>query len=162
MGSSIKETLPTMFALARERTEMSRIQLAGMLADVFLQGSVDLTLREEEQVNELITSLMTNASPTVRAHLVKKFADVAKMPRTMAANSGEGRYRDCASHFDVLRDVDGRRPRPRDRRQRQRPCDGDCPAHQDQRSRGGRACHDGRCAGLSFGEGFFEIRGLGD
>ena len=86
MVSSIKDTLPTMFALAREHTEMSRIQLAGMLADVFLQTDAELSLREEEQVNELINSLMTIASPMVRAHLVKKFADVSKMPRAIAAN----------------------------------------------------------------------------
>ncbi|MFA4995270.1 MAG: DUF2336 domain-containing protein [Bdellovibrionales bacterium] len=86
MAITIKETLPTMFALAREHTEMSRIQLAGMLADVFLQGGADLTLREEEQVNELINSLMANASPKVRIHLVKKFTDIGKMPRQIAAN----------------------------------------------------------------------------
>ncbi|MDD4615936.1 MAG: DUF2336 domain-containing protein [Alphaproteobacteria bacterium] len=83
---SIKESLPKMLALARERTELSRIQLAGMLADVFLTGNVKLSMREEEQLNELINQLMFNSSPQVRSHLVKKFVDLSKMPRLIAAN----------------------------------------------------------------------------
>jgi uncharacterized protein (DUF2336 family) len=86
MAKYIKETLPTMLALAREHTELSRIQLAGMLADVFLSEDAKLSLREEEQVNGLIDHLMFNSSPQVRTHLAKKFADVARMPRRIAAN----------------------------------------------------------------------------
>lgn len=75
-----------MLALAHERTELSRVQLAGMLADVFLADDISLSLREEEQLNELISNLMANASSQVREHLVKKFVDVTKMPRPIAAN----------------------------------------------------------------------------
>lgn len=90
MAKSIKETLPTMLALAREHTELSRIQLAGMLADVFLTDETKLSLREEEQVDELINHLMFNASPQVRAHLVKKFVDVSRMPHRIAVNLAQG------------------------------------------------------------------------
>jgi len=86
MVVSVKETLPTMFALAREHTELSRIQLAGMLADIFLSGDVKLSTYEEEQLNEIINHLMANSTPQVRDHLVKKFIDVAKMPRRIASN----------------------------------------------------------------------------
>jgi uncharacterized protein (DUF2336 family) len=84
--SSIKEVFPTMLALARERSELSRVQLAGMLADVFLRTDVTLSLREEEQVNELVDQLMLNSTPKVRTQLVEKFVDVARMPRRIAAN----------------------------------------------------------------------------
>jgi uncharacterized protein (DUF2336 family) len=86
IAGSLKETLPTMLALAREHTELSRIQLAGMLADVFLNENAKLTPREEEQVNELINQLMFNCSSQVRMHLLKKFVDVSKMPRQIATN----------------------------------------------------------------------------
>jgi uncharacterized protein (DUF2336 family) len=84
--SVLKDTLPKMFALAREQTELSRIQLAGMLADVFLSDDASLSLREEEMVNELIDQLLLSSSPTVRAQLVAKFVDLARMPRRIAAN----------------------------------------------------------------------------
>lgn len=87
MAMSIKEALPTMLALAHENTELSRIQLAGMLADVFLsEDSQKLVLREEEQLNELINVLMTSSSAQVRSHLIKKFVDVSKMPRRIATD----------------------------------------------------------------------------
>ena len=84
--SALKDTLPKMFALAREHSELSRIQLAGMLADVFLCPDAKLNLREEEQVNELIDVLMFNSTPQVRAQLIKSFVDVTKMPRRIASN----------------------------------------------------------------------------
>ncbi len=75
-----------MFALAHEHTELSRIQLAGMLADIFLNPDVRLELREEEILNDLITQLMLNSSPQVRAHLIKKFTNINLMPRQIALN----------------------------------------------------------------------------
>jgi uncharacterized protein (DUF2336 family) len=84
--SVLKDTLPKMFALAREQTELSRIQLAGMLADVFLSEEASLSLREEEMVNELIDQLLLSSSPIVRTQLVAKFVDMARMPRRIAAN----------------------------------------------------------------------------
>lgn len=82
--SKLQNTLPAMFALAHERTEGARIELAGMLADLFLSEETQLSLREEELVNELIDQLLQNRSPAVRAQLVKKFANAAKMPRKIA------------------------------------------------------------------------------
>ena len=86
MIDTLNETLPTMLALARERTDLSRVQLAGMLADVFLNEKIHLSQREEEQLNELIDLLMFNCPPQVRTQLVKKFVDVTHMPRRMATN----------------------------------------------------------------------------
>ena len=54
MTNTIKETLPTMLALAHDHSELSRIQLVGMLADIFLRSNIILSLREEEQLNELV------------------------------------------------------------------------------------------------------------
>jgi uncharacterized protein (DUF2336 family) len=98
MSTSVKENLPKMLALAREKTELSRIQLAGMLADVFLSGETKLSMREEEQLNELINQLMFNSSPQVRAHLVKKFVDVSLMPRTIATNL-------CQDDIEIARPI---------------------------------------------------------
>lgn len=86
MMSYIKESLPTMMELARDRSELSRIQLANMLADVFLRTDVSLSLRESEMVDELIDQLMLDRSPQVRDQLVQKFADVSRMPRRIANN----------------------------------------------------------------------------
>ena len=84
--SPLKDKLPTMFALARDHSELSRIQLAGMLADAFLDARAPLSLREEEMVNELIDQLMFNGTPEVRRQLVHKFVDLTRMPRRMATN----------------------------------------------------------------------------
>ncbi len=81
---TLREQLPTMFALAHDRTENARVELAGMLADLFLSGETVLTLREEELVNELIDQLLQNYTPAVRMHLVNKFTDQSRMPRKMA------------------------------------------------------------------------------
>ncbi|MDR3423813.1 MAG: DUF2336 domain-containing protein [Alphaproteobacteria bacterium] len=84
--STIKESLPIMLALANDRSELSRIQLASMLADVFLHSDTQLTLRETELVDELIDQLMSNSTQQVRVQLVEKFVDVARMPRRIATN----------------------------------------------------------------------------
>ena len=86
MTNTIKETLPTMLALARDHSELSRIQLVGMLADVFLHSEVRLSLREEEQINELIDLLMLSSTPVVRSQVVNSFVDLSQMPRRFANN----------------------------------------------------------------------------
>ena len=86
MMTNIKETFPTMFALAHERSEQSRIRLAGMLADLFLNADITLSLREEEIVNELVDLLMLNGTESVRSELMEKFADIERMPRHIATN----------------------------------------------------------------------------
>jgi len=82
--SSLQKSLPSMLALAHQRTEGARVELAGLLADVLLQEDKDLSLREQELVNELIENLMQSNTPAVRAQLVQKFSDVTHMPRKMA------------------------------------------------------------------------------
>ncbi len=84
--SAIKDTLPRMVALAHERSELSRIQLAGMLADIFLFNDSHLSLREEELINELIDQLMKSGTVQVRSQLMEKFADVSRMPRRIATH----------------------------------------------------------------------------
>ena len=90
MMPNIKESFPTMFALAHERSEQSRIQLASMLADLFLNTEVTLSLREEEIVNELIDRLMLNSTEGVRTQLIEKFANIDTMPRHIATNFAKG------------------------------------------------------------------------
>jgi len=89
MTKVVKNTFPTMLALAREQSELSRVQLAGMLGDLFLNPDVSLSLREEEMANELIDQLMTNSTPQIRTQLIEKFVDVSRMPRRIAANLAE-------------------------------------------------------------------------
>jgi len=86
MMDRLQQQLPSMFALAHEHSQDSRVRLAGMLADVFLAETAPLSLREEELVNELIDQLLQNRDPTVRAQLVNKFAGAVHMPRRMAAS----------------------------------------------------------------------------
>src|SRR5271168_917784 len=88
MMGRLQTQLPTMFALAHERSDDSRVRLAGMLADVFLAEDAPLSLREEELVNELIDQLLQTQAVAIRAHLVSKFADSVRMPRRMAVSLG--------------------------------------------------------------------------
>jgi len=82
----LQEQFPALLALAHDRSEAARLQLAGQIADLFLTDSLPLSGREEELVNELIDELLKNHSPAVRYELLKKFADSARMPRKMAVS----------------------------------------------------------------------------
>ena len=82
--SRLSDKLPGMMALAAERTEDARVQLASQLADVMLDESMQLNLREEELINELVDDLLRARTPVVRAQLIKRFADVKRMPRRLA------------------------------------------------------------------------------
>lgn len=82
--SRLQQHLPAMLALAHQRSEGARVELAGMLADVLLTDTKGLSLREEELVNELIDQLLQTNTPAVRTQLVQKFADAKRMPRKMA------------------------------------------------------------------------------
>ena len=86
MMPNIKEAFPTLFALAHERSEASRVRLASMLADIFLNADASLSLREEEIVNELIDRLMLTGAESVRTQFLEKFADIEHMPRSIATN----------------------------------------------------------------------------
>ncbi len=86
MNGRLQEQLPAMFALAHERNDSARVQLAGMLADVFLAEDAQLNSREEQLVNELIDQLLQARNPAVRRALVEKFVDTTRMPRRMAMN----------------------------------------------------------------------------
>lgn len=85
--SHVQKQMPAMLALAHERSEGSRVELAGMLADIFIGIDMQLSLREQELLNELIDQLLQARTASVRAHLVEKFADnshMSRMPRAMA------------------------------------------------------------------------------
>jgi uncharacterized protein (DUF2336 family) len=98
MSAILQQHLPSMFALAHEHDEASRVRLAGLLADVFLAKDAPLTLREEELVNELIDQLLQNNSASVRAELIEKFTDVSRMPRRVALSI-------VTDNIEVARDV---------------------------------------------------------
>jgi uncharacterized protein (DUF2336 family) len=82
----LQDQLPTMFALAHQHSDGARVELAGMLADVFLTDESRLSFREEQLVNELIDQLLQTRNPAVRRALIQKFADTTRMPRRMAMN----------------------------------------------------------------------------
>jgi uncharacterized protein (DUF2336 family) len=98
MNGRLQQQLPAMFALAHERSDGARVQLAGMLADVFLTNDNELNSREEQLVNELIDQLMQTRNPAVRRALVEKFADATYMPRRIAVNL-------AFDSIDVARDI---------------------------------------------------------
>lgn len=86
--SRLQPQLPAMFALAHQRTDAARQELAAMLVDVFLNQENPLSLREQELVNELIDQLLASANrtPALRALLVEKFANKVQMPRKFAVS----------------------------------------------------------------------------
>jgi uncharacterized protein (DUF2336 family) len=86
MMGRLQERLPEMFALAHERSDGARVQLAGMVADVFLNDNAQLNSREEQLVNELIDQLLQMRNPAVRSALVGRFVDARRMPRKVAMN----------------------------------------------------------------------------
>ena len=105
----LQDKLPTMLNLARDRSDGSRVELAGMLADVFLDPGMKLSLREQELVNELVDQLILARSPAVRAQLVKKFADTTRMPRRIAvalATDTIDTARNVLMHATTLTDED--------------------------------------------------------
>lgn len=98
--SRLQPQLTAMLALAHQRTEGARLELAGMLADVFLNQTNELTLREQELVNELIDQLLLsgNRAPSLRSLLVEKFADKVTMPRKIAMSL-------VTDDIDVAKDI---------------------------------------------------------
>ena len=82
--ASIQEQLPGLFALAHDRSEEGRIQLAGHLADLFMDRDLVLTETEEGQINELIDELLKRSSAELQIGLNRKFGDVTHMPRLLA------------------------------------------------------------------------------
>lgn len=86
MAGWIQEQLPSMFALAHERSDASRLILAEKLAYCFMHEDADLTPREEILLGELITQMLKTQNPVFRQELVKKFGESKHMPRSLAQN----------------------------------------------------------------------------
>ncbi|MCL2474352.1 MAG: DUF2336 domain-containing protein [Alphaproteobacteria bacterium] len=84
MTVNMKETLMTMKALAADNTELSRVQLAGMLFDVFISQRAHIGAAEEKEINALIDQLMENAPYHIREEIARRFADAYRMPRRIA------------------------------------------------------------------------------
>lgn len=85
-GMEMRNELPSLLSLARDHSEGARVRLAGKLADLFLSDNAELTPHEEAMVNEIIGLLVKTEDVSVRHELVQKFADIKKMPRTIAMN----------------------------------------------------------------------------
>ena len=98
MNGRLQDQLPAMFALAHQHTDGARVELAGMLADVFLADESHLSFREEQLVNELVDQLLKTGNPAVRRALVQKFADTARIPRRVAMNL-------ACDDIDTARDI---------------------------------------------------------
>jgi uncharacterized protein (DUF2336 family) len=89
-----------MFELAHQRNDNARLELAGMLTDVFMNQDNQLSLREQELINELIDQLLitANRNPALRTLLVEKFADKIRMPRKIALSL-------VTLNIDVAKDI---------------------------------------------------------
>jgi uncharacterized protein (DUF2336 family) len=79
MNVNISQKLPEMFSLAHDRSEESRLRLANMLADVFLQDP-GLNEREQLLVNEIIDELVGHTAPHVRRMLAQRLSTSAHVP----------------------------------------------------------------------------------
>jgi len=109
MNSRLQTNVSAMMALAHQRTEHSRIELANMLANVFLEDGADLTMREEELINELIDRLMSAQTPDLRLQIAQKFSGSTRMPRKLAlslANDSIELARDVLINSATLQDAD--------------------------------------------------------
>ena len=98
MNATIEQKLPEIFNLARERSEPSRVKLAGILADIFL---CDDTLSDREQilVNEVIDELLGNTTPQVKQMLSERLSFSANVPHRVLLNLA------CDSHAEVAKPI---------------------------------------------------------
>jgi uncharacterized protein (DUF2336 family) len=84
--SRVQEELPALFALAYERSETARVNLANKLVSLFLAEDVDLTDREAGILNDLIDQLLNVKNPVIRHEISQKFANASQLPRKLAIN----------------------------------------------------------------------------
>lgn len=82
----LHQELPALFALAYERSESARLELAGKLANLFLAENIVLTDSEARVLNDLIEELLKIKNPVIRHELAQKFAAAHHMPRQLAIN----------------------------------------------------------------------------
>ncbi len=85
MNVTIDKKLPEIFSLARERSEQSRVKLAGILADIFLCDDA-LSEREQILVNEIIDELVGETTPQVKKMLSQRLSFSAHVPHRVLLN----------------------------------------------------------------------------
>ncbi len=98
MNVTIGEKLPEIFNLARERSEPSRVKLAGILADIFLSDNA-LSDREQILVNEIIDELVGNTSVQVKQMLSQRLSLSANVPHRVLLNLA------CDASSDVAKPI---------------------------------------------------------
>ena len=81
MPNRINEQIPALLALAHDRSEAARLQLAEKLADLFLDEATSLNPQEEFALQELINQLIETSAPDLRRKLAEKLAAQTKLPR---------------------------------------------------------------------------------
>ena len=84
--SRVQQELPALFALAYERSESSRVDLANKLVSLFFAENMELTDREASILNDLIDQLLKVKNPAIRHELAQKFASAERLPRSLAIN----------------------------------------------------------------------------
>ena len=98
MNATIGEKLPEIFNLARERSEPSRVKLAGILADIFLSDNA-LSDREQILVNEIIDELVGNTTIQVKQMLSQRLSLSANVPHRVLLSLA------CDANSDVARPI---------------------------------------------------------
>ena len=98
MNVTIGEKLPEIFNLARERSEPSRVKLAGILADIFLSDNA-LSDREQILVNEIIDELVGNTTIQVKQMLSQRLSMSANVPHRVLLNLA------CDTNSDVAKPI---------------------------------------------------------
>ncbi|MBI1274255.1 MAG: DUF2336 domain-containing protein [Alphaproteobacteria bacterium] len=72
-----------LMALAGDRSDVGRKQLAEAMADMFVGEAVVLSAREQELINEIIDELLANSKVPVRTGLSQKLATSNRVPRRL-------------------------------------------------------------------------------
>jgi len=90
MDSSIHKELPSLLALAHDRSDSGRLLLVNKITDVFFSDSAALTKREEELVSELITDLLKDSNLLIRQALITEFTQAITAPREIALRITNG------------------------------------------------------------------------
>jgi uncharacterized protein (DUF2336 family) len=98
MNRAVDQRLPEIFTLAHDKTESSRVKLAGILADVFLSDN-KLSDREQLLVNEIIDELLSNTTTEVRKMLAERLAHSDQVPHRVLLNLA------CDQNLEVARPV---------------------------------------------------------
>lgn len=90
MTSWLTEEIPTLLAMAHDRSEAGRVALAEKISEIFLMNAGDLPPKEETLVYNFIEELIHHESEKVRHALISEFANAIQAERSIALRVSRG------------------------------------------------------------------------